>query len=108
MKKLSYKRNTCRLCQSRNLKLVLALSPTPVAYAYVKNKYITQPLFPLDLLLCRFCGNAQIRDVVDPKILYVNYLYESVISLGFVKHFQEYANEVRSRIKPKKDSLIID
>lgn len=108
MKKLSFKRNDCRLCHSLSLKLIMALAPTPVADSYVKDKKIKQPLFPLDLMLCQNCGNAQIRDVVDPDILYKNYLYESISSLGFVRHFEEYAESVIRDIKPVKGSLVID
>lgn len=109
MKKLSFKRDDCRLCHSKKLKLVLKLASTPVADSYVKDPKIKQPLFPLDLLLCMDCGNNQIRDIVDPDILYRNYLYESVSSLGFVKHFQDYAKTVVKKFKPNSShSLIID
>jgi len=110
MEKLSYQRHTCRLCQSRDLLPVLKLAPTPIADAYVSASKVKQkqPVFPLDLLLCRNCGNAQIRDVVDPKILYLDYLYEATSSLGFVRHFEEYARQVIKEIKPAGGSLIID
>ena len=101
------RRNDCRLCHSRNLELVLKLTPTPLADSYLRVKEV-QPVFPLDLYLCRDCGFAQLLDVVQPQHIYLDYIYETVSSLGLVEHFANYAAEVLGRIKPPPGALVID
>ncbi|MEQ2010406.1 MAG: class I SAM-dependent methyltransferase [Limisphaerales bacterium] len=107
MSVLATHRDDCRLCHSRNLDLVLKLTPTPLADSYLRTKEV-QPSFPLDLYLCRECGFAQLLDVVQPQHIYLDYIYETVSSLGLVEHFDNYAAEVLGRIQPPPGALVID
>jgi SAM-dependent methyltransferase len=104
------RRNTCRLCESKNVELVLPLRPSALADSYVPKErlHISQPKYPLDVFLCRDCGHLQLLDVVDPKILFSNYLYVTSVSLGLLEHFRKYADEVLATIAPTPGSLIID
>ncbi len=105
-----YRRNTCRLCESRNVELVVSLTPTPVADAYISADLLgeKQETYPLDLFLCLNCGHVQLLDVVNPEILFRNYTYESSISLGLVEHFRKYADEMLNNFDFPEDSLVID
>jgi len=110
MSNLAYRRPDCRLCHSTELDLVLKLKPTPLADAYVSpaQAHEKQPVFPLDLFLCRRCGFAQLLDVVQARAIYLDYIYETVSSLGLVEHFDNYAAEVLGRIRPPAGALVID
>ncbi|MEK7857793.1 MAG: class I SAM-dependent methyltransferase [Elusimicrobiota bacterium] len=109
-KPLSYRRSTCRLCDGHDLDVVLPLAPTPLVDAYIKQDrlHLKQEPIPLDLALCRTCGHVQLLDVVDPDVIYTDYLYETVSSLGLPEHFDAYAEDVLKRIKPAKDALVFD
>lgn len=89
------RRKTCRLCDSGELQQVLSLEKTPLANAFVpaSARGIPQPLFPLDLHLCRGCGHLQLLDVVGPELLFRDYVYVSGTSPVFIQHFREYAEE---------------
>lgn len=106
----SYRRTTCRLCGSPELEEVLKLQPTPPANAFVAAELVgtEQPVFPLDVFFCASCGHVQLLDVVDPKILFENYVYVSGTSPVFVKHFENYANDVLGRFQPPEGSLVVD
>lgn len=110
MSELSYRRRDCRLCHGTELDLVLKLTPTPLADAYIPpaQARVPQPVFPLDLFLCRGCGFAQLLDVVQAQAIYLDYIYETVSSLGLVEHFDQYAAEVLERIRPPAGSLVAD
>jgi SAM-dependent methyltransferase len=86
-------REDCRLCGSRELALVGSLGETPLANAFVKaeDRGKAQERFPLNVYLCRGCGHAQLRDVVDPELLFRDYVYVSSTSPVFVEHFRRYA-----------------
>ena len=105
-----YRRSTCRLCASLNLQQVLSLEPTPPANAFVPKELIgtNQTAFPLDIFFCPSCGHVQLLDVVDPKILFENYVYISGTSPLFVNHFKDYANDVLRNYHPPKDGLVIE
>jgi SAM-dependent methyltransferase len=104
------RRETCRLCGSRNLEIALHYVPTPPADAYVPmdQRDVVQEVYPLDLYLCRDCGFSQLCDVIRADSIYVDYIYETKSSLGLVDHFKRYAHDVLDRIKPPQGALVVD
>ena len=106
----SHRRDNCRLCQSKNLTLVLPLRPSAIADAYVPASQLheEQPLFSLDTCLCLDCGHVQTLEVVDPRILFSHYLYVTSVSLGLQEHFRRYADDLVAEIKPPAGALAID
>jgi len=109
--KLCHRRETCRLCGGSHLELVLALTPTPPANAFVGENELDEPqeTFPLDVFFCEDCFHVQLLDVVDPAHLFENYVYVSGTSANFVRHFAEYAKLVASRyMSSKQDALVVD
>ncbi len=103
-------RNNCRLCESKNLKLCFNLESTPPANAFVNKQEISkkQIKFPLDIYFCEDCFHVQLLDIVDPKILFENYVYVSGTSPVFIKHFEEYANYILEKFPQKVNSLVLD
>ncbi len=104
------RRDTCRLCGGRDLTLVLELAPTPPANAFVAAdaRDRDQPRYPLDVFFCRDCAHVQLLDVVDPGMLFRNYVYVSGTSPVFVRHFEDYADAVVERFKPRPGALVVD
>jgi SAM-dependent methyltransferase len=87
------------------------MTPTPPANAFVGADALDekQPAFPLDLFFCDDCAHVQLLDVVDPELLFANYVYVSGTSPVFVKHFEDYAATIVERFVPKPTgSLVID
>ena len=105
-----YKRTTCRLCNSDNLDLVLPMPATPVADGFYSDekKHESSKLYDLDLYLCRNCGLAHLCDVVNPELIYRQYLYETTTSLGLVEHFNKYARDILDQNNLSKDNFVIE
>ena len=105
-----YRRDNCRLCQSRELTLALPLKATALADAYIPKERLNvpQPTYPLDLYLCRGCGHVQLLDVIPPDILFRDYTYVSASSLRLDEHFIRYADEVIAAASLKPGSRIMD
>jgi SAM-dependent methyltransferase len=103
-----HRRETCRLCGSAELTQVLALAPTPPANAFIAEAELVRPqeTFPLDVFFCEDCGHVQLLDVVDPELLFGNYVYVSGTSPVFVKHFQDYADAVCGAYVPAPDGKL--
>jgi len=60
-------------------------------YLSYTNKDILLPKFKMDLYQCKNCGHAQLLDVVNPDILYRNYVYKSSSSPDLFNHFKNYS-----------------
>ena len=110
MSNIIYHRDTCRVCNSKDLKMVFSLKPSPIGDAYVMEDtvHIPQESYPIDLFLCNNCGLAQILDVINPNILYGDYLYVTGSSLGLTEHFEDYAKNVIDLCKLKGRSFVVD
>jgi len=104
------RRIDCRLCAGQRLTKVLALAPTPPANAFVRATELSKPqeLFPLDVFFCEECAHVQLLDIVDPRVLFENYVYVSGTSPAFVAHFENYAKDLLNRFKPAAGSLVLD
>ena len=111
-KRLSQKNITCRVCQSRRLIRVFGFGSTPPANEFLKDRSKQslrgEKWFPLNVVMCRDCSLLQLEDVVDPKLLFKNYVYVSSTSKNFVAHFQSLARDIYRQLGLKKGSLVID
>ena len=110
MIKKYFRRTSCRLCKSNSLESVLRFCPTPPANEFVNNKDldIEQQKYPLEVFFCCNCKHVQLIDIVDPSILFKNYVYVSGTSPVFIKHFKDYATSLINSFKPSFDEIIID
>ncbi|MGN7612840.1 methyltransferase domain-containing protein [Magnetococcales bacterium HHB-1] len=105
-----HQRTQCRLCGSKKLTQGLSLTPTPLANAFIpashKNK--KQPTYPLNLWFCHQCSHIQLLDVIDPHLLFHDYVYVSGTSPVFVDHFQRYATAMIQRFDLGPDNLVVE
>jgi nucleoside-diphosphate-sugar epimerase len=98
--------NSCRICDNKNLFCVLDLKEQPLANDFKKNKIIKEHTYPLKLMLCEECYHLQLSIVVNPNILYKNYLYLSGTSQTLTNYFTELADYIIS--KTVKNGTIVE
>lgn len=104
------RRKNCRLCHSEKLILVMPIKPSPIADAFVGSdkKNQAQPLIPLDLYQCQSCGHVQNLDIVNPDLLFRDYLFSTSNSIGLVDHFRQYADDVKKEFNFPPNSLVLE
>ena len=110
MQNMLYRRECCRLCESRELTPVLNLTPTPPANEFVSKEQIgqKQQVYPLDIYYCEACHHAQLLDIVSPEILFKDYVYVSGTSAVFRTHFEQYASQANEELQLKNKDLVVD
>ncbi len=97
----------CRLCKSRNLKLVYNLVSNPIGDDYVKDLKKKHKLYPLALNLCKTCNFIQLSHVINPDIIYGDYLYVTQTSSGLPEHFKNLVNMLfKKKIINKKSRIL--
>lgn len=65
--------------------------------------------FPLRVLFCEDCGLSQLGEVVNPDILFKNYVYfSSGMPKNFSEHFRNYAEDVEGRFIKSRDELVVE
>jgi SAM-dependent methyltransferase len=104
------RRTACRLCNSNRLAIALPLEATPPANAFVTADAlaVAQETFPLDVYFCENCTHLQLLDIVDPEILFANYVYVSGTSPSFIRHFEHYSDQIAQAFGPLSNRLVVD
>jgi SAM-dependent methyltransferase len=107
---LYHVRNDCRLCGSKVLHTVLALTDCPAGDSLVpESSYADSDfVFPLTVISCGDCRNVQLREVVAPEYLYGKYTYNTAVSMGLADHFDEYAAAILAEYRPAAGALVVD
>jgi len=100
----------CRLCRSKDLRLVLSLGRTPLANALRTVEQLERPevLYPLELAICGDCGLVQITESVPPEEMFTEYLYFSSFSETMLKHARDLATTLVSTRELDGESLVIE
>lgn len=104
------RRDNCRLCAGRKLETVVKLQPIPLAEKYTTSSQPgegSEP-YPIDLYMCLDCGHVQQLDVIDSRTLWSDYTYHSGQTQGILDHFEEVAERLIAKHKPKPGSLVLD
>jgi SAM-dependent methyltransferase len=103
-------RKTCRLCDAKNVELVVKLDPIPLSENYCDDSETGKKAarYPVDLYMCATCGHVQQLDVVDSKSLWESYTYYSGEAKGMPEHFGQVASKIRATYQPPAGSLVID
>ena len=115
MTDLIHVRRTCRLCDSPDLVRSVKLAEVPIVSPNVgteedpsSGQRLTRVVAPLDNYLCQACGLNQLVHVVDPSLIYRDYLYRTSISLGLPDHFRALADSVIGRAQLTGGELVCE
>jgi SAM-dependent methyltransferase len=84
----------CLACGSVDLIPVLDLNDQPLANSYKKSKDEPEASYPLKINRCEHCYHVQLTHVVNPDLIYKNYLYVSGTTKTYVDYMDWYADFV--------------
>jgi len=103
--------SSCRSCRHDDLELVMDLGESALADRLISPSQIhePEPHAPLTLVRCSHCSLAQIRETVDPEVLFCNdYPYFSSVSQQLLAHFRASALAIIERRGLGDGSLVIE
>ena len=99
------------MCRSEDLYQFLDLGFMPPADEFLRQEQLRYPrhYYPLEVLMCRGCGLAQLSYVVSPEVLYRHdYPYEASTTRTGREHFGRFAAETTARFGLGAKDLVID
>jgi hypothetical protein len=100
----SKKIKKCICCGSSNLNMLLNLNNQPLANSYHNNTKKLEE-YPLGVNLCGDCFHIQLTDVVNPDLLFKDYLYVSGTSETLRENFEWFSDFVLE-YNPKSDNVL--
>lgn len=98
----------CAFCRSPVLTEVIDFGNVAIAGAFLEKKEISkEKKYPLNIVFCENCYAVQVRDHIDPKVLFATDFYFSSAIKTLRNHFADYASEVVGRFLPKPKSAVV-
>ena len=88
-----YTIDKCLCCDGDNINLLLDLNKQPLANSYHDNSKELEK-YPLGVNLCQDCYHIQLTDVVNPDLLFKDYLYVSGTTKTLRDNFKWFADFV--------------
>ena len=74
----------CKSCYSNNLESIIPLGQLPLANALTNHPELNCKKYNLEVMLCKLCGLAQLKDTLDPKdlflIIFISHLTQKLCS----------------------------
>lgn len=103
-------RETCRACGGTSLTKFLSLGPQPLANSFLRSiaEAPAEPWFPLDVYLCNQCALVQLLDVIDPEVLFRDYVYMTGMSSTIAVHNVDYAARVSALLELGPGELVVE
>lgn len=103
-------RSTCRACGGSGITRFLELGPQPLANSFLRSsaEFASEARYPLDLYFCIDCSLVQLADVVDPEVLFAEYIYVTGTSTTIAEHNRGYARAVVDELKLGGDDLVVE
>jgi C-methyltransferase C-terminal domain/Methyltransferase domain/Putative zinc binding domain len=82
----------------------------PLATSFLKSPedFANEKFYPLNLYFCESCSLVQLLDVIDPEILFRNYIYVTGTSETMASHNRSYAESVIDVGKLQSKDLVVE
>ena len=100
----------CRICKSKNLYTFLDLGNLPIPNGFLTKEELKldEKSYPLVVAYCRNCSLTQVKYIVNPEIMFKNYLYIPSVSQTRMQNFKTLSDDVAKKVSLSSDSLIVD
>ncbi|MDO8594541.1 MAG: class I SAM-dependent methyltransferase [bacterium] len=100
----------CFICNNTSLIKFLDLGDQPPSDAFLRQADLDKPevRYPLALHLCEECGLVQLGCVVDPDLLFKDYVYTTGTNNSLLENFKSLVKNLVSRFNVKEGDLVVD
>jgi hypothetical protein len=108
----------CKVCGSSALTDVISIAPQFLSPTFTRSNEeegeLAKIRVPLTMTLCDRgknpdgCGLLQLREEVEPDLLYRRYFYRSATSDTMQKDLREVIADIRSRVSLKAGNIVVD
>ncbi|MDO8564794.1 MAG: class I SAM-dependent methyltransferase [bacterium] len=100
----------CFVCKREKLHKFLDLGQQPPSDAFLRKEDLGKPeaRFPLSLYFCETCGLVQLGTVVDPTVLFTEYVYTTGMNNSLRANFKALVEKLIKRFNIGKNDFAVD
>lgn len=98
----------CRICSSPDHELILSFGDVALADSFLSDSSSLEeePRFPLNLVICKECNHVQIKEVLDPGLMFRDYPWETGIPSSIRPYCREFADSVIPRLTSRTPRVL--
>lgn len=110
MTNVYHRQTQCRVCGSGQVRPFLELGPQPLANSFLRSpeEFSEEASYPLDVCFCERCSLVQILDIIDPEVLFRDYIYVTGTSDTIREHNRGSARTVTELLKLTSTDLVTE
>ena len=103
-------KSKCRFCQTPLQHTFVDLGMSPLCESYIKPDELKsmEPFYPLHSYVCEKCFLVQLEEFVAPSEIFSDYAYFSSYSDSWLRHVEQYTNQVIERFPINSKSLVAE
>lgn len=100
----------CRICKSKALYKFLNLGEMPIPNGFLPKENLKKDehKYELACFYCENCGLVQLTNVVDPNIMFKNYVYIPSTAKVMMNNFSHLTFSIHQKIKLGPKHLVVD
>jgi len=104
------KNMNCRFCNASLTKIFVDLGMSPLSNSFLAEDMLDkeEKFYPLRALVCDKCFLVQLPEIESPENIFSDYAYFSSFSETWLKHSENYVNEMLGRFGFDSKSLIVE
>jgi hypothetical protein len=72
------------------------------------SEFAAEARYPLDVYFCEDCSLIQLLDVIDPEVLFRDYIYVTGTSSTIAEHNKRYARTVVELVRVRPHDLVVE
>jgi hypothetical protein len=101
----------CRVCNSEDIKKVLKLKEQYIGSTFVKDNTsseMSKVKIPLTLMFCKNCSLIQLKETVDPELLYKNYFYRTGVNETMKRDLRNVVESAMQKVSLQDGDYVVD
>ena len=95
----------CRICKNKLIKIIKFRNISLVGNFYRKKNNLKK--YKISLNFCKICKHVQISEIINPDLLFKNYLWETGVSKTNINLIKNFVEKLK-KLKIKKNSKILE
>lgn len=100
----------CRVCGRNDWLEVISFGPVELANGFLDagGPFPPEPVYPLEVVTCRGCWLMCLRHIVDPEVLFADYVYVSQDSAGLTRHMRRMVDWCSEKAGLSPGDLVVE
>ena len=101
----------CRVCNSKNFVEVIKIDDQHLSPTFVKTNVgnkLAEIKVPHTLVFCKDCNLLQLKETVEPDLLYKQYFYRSAVSDTMRTDLRKVVDDVMTRVNLSDGDYVVD